>query len=117
MTFRIGAIFKRRPNTLWTKKEMDALKSMLNTDEADIVLIEQDYAADHGEEDIRRQDIQTLLNNWPSEVDRARAWAAKQNGQPSQSLHSTFGRFRKAGISTTNPPKREHFPRTVPLNQ
>lgn len=73
---RIGRLFKRKPTTRWTEKELKALKAnVAGSAEEDISLIEEYYSAEiESSSDIRRRDVQTLLNNWPGEVDRARAW-------------------------------------------
>ena len=69
---RIGAWFKRRPATKWTKKELKALKEIGEIDDQDFDALEKYYTADISKDDYRRQTIATLLNNWPGELDRAR---------------------------------------------
>jgi len=73
---RIGDLFGRKENTLWTIAEAEAL-AMIQPDEAQIEGMENYYLADHGDKDIRRRDLITLLNNWQSELDRAREWWKK----------------------------------------
>lgn len=69
---KIGAWFGRKPETLWTLAESEALNQISPTDKEidgmatyydDLIPPEKDY---------RRRDLQTLLNNWPTELDRAR---------------------------------------------
>ena len=69
---RIGSWFKRRPETSWSQKELKALKATfdLNTPESEILLLEARYRS--GNQFLRR-DILTLLNNWNTEIDRAKS--------------------------------------------
>jgi hypothetical protein len=69
---RIGSWFKRRPETSWSQKELKALKATfdLNTPESEILLLEIRYRS--GNQFLRR-DILTLLNNWNTEIDRAKS--------------------------------------------
>lgn len=69
---KIGAWFGRKPETLWTLAEADALNEISPTDKEvdgmatyydDLIAPEKDY---------RRRDLKTLLNNWTAELDRAR---------------------------------------------
>ena len=69
---RIGSWFKRRPETSWSQKELKALKATfdLDTPESEILLLEARYRS--GNQFLRR-DILTLLNNWNTEIDRAKS--------------------------------------------
>jgi hypothetical protein len=69
---RIGSWFKRRPETSWSQKELKALKATfdLKTPESEILLLEIRYKS--GNQFLRR-DILTLLNNWNTEIDRAKS--------------------------------------------
>lgn len=74
---RLELLFKRKPSTKWSEKEIKAFKKIdLDLEELDLVC--RYYAATIIEsgtvKDIRRRDLQTLLNNWTGEVDRARAY-------------------------------------------
>jgi hypothetical protein len=74
---RIGAIFGRRASTTWSKKEMEAWKAIGGVEEVDVACIERYYKTmkkKPKEEDISRRDLQTLLNNWHGELDRARSY-------------------------------------------
>jgi hypothetical protein len=71
---RIGNWFGRKPETLWTLAEGIAL-SQLDPPRDDLDLLERYYLAPLGrQEDYRRRDLITLLNNWHGELDRARIW-------------------------------------------
>lgn len=74
LRLRICGWFKRRPNTTWTESERTKLRAAakLNTPEADLVLLDQWYA---DPSTYKRRAVATLLNNWNTEIDRARAWA------------------------------------------
>ena len=73
---RIGAWFGRQESTLWTIAEAEALERC-NPSEKELAGMEGYYAADHGDKDYRRTSVITLLNNWQSELDRAREWWKK----------------------------------------
>lgn len=76
MMERIGAWFNRRPGTLWTIAEAVSLQDLQPTSE-DIEDLEAWYLAPEvGDRDIRRTSLQTLLNNWSIDLDRARLWKA-----------------------------------------
>ena len=68
---RIGSWFKRRPNTTWSEKEMKALKavSAYKTPEDELNALEAYY---NSSSSYLRRDIITLLNNWNTEIDRAK---------------------------------------------
>jgi hypothetical protein len=70
---RIEALFHRRETTAWNTRELKALPKEIHPD--DLTLVEAYYKHPHPKDkDYRRRDLQTLLNNWNGEVDRARAW-------------------------------------------
>ncbi|MEI8376451.1 MAG: hypothetical protein WCJ35_26845 [Planctomycetota bacterium] len=71
---RLSALFHRRPDTAWSKKECAAFKALGEIPESDLALIETYYRTEPlpGAGDFRRRDLCTLLNNFPGEVDRAR---------------------------------------------
>ena len=73
---------RRREGTRWSKKEIAALRDARLDDcsaEEFTDQLEPLQAYYHAkiapEKDFRRRDLQTLLNNWTGELDRARAWA------------------------------------------
>lgn len=70
---RFNALFRRQPATKWTDKELKALKLIEPVPEADMQTVEAYYTASHPpDRDYRRRDLQTLLNNFAGELDRAR---------------------------------------------
>lgn len=74
LMIRMGSWFGRKPETLWDEKEAQALKHA-NPTEAEIDGMESYYQAEiPKKDDIRRRDLQTLLNNWSGELDRARTY-------------------------------------------
>lgn len=77
MMIRIGGWFNRRPTNLWTLAEGIAL-SEIHPDPEDVNILETYYLASiDKDQDFRRRDLQTLLNNWNGELDRARLWKAE----------------------------------------
>lgn len=71
---KLNSIFNRRETTKWSAKEIKALKA-IEIDQDDLELVARYYQREPkpGDLDLRRRDLATLLNNWPSEIDRARA--------------------------------------------
>lgn len=85
---RIGSWFSRRTSTIWSDKETKALKAVmaLQTSPEDIDALEARYKS--GNPYLRR-DIITLLNNWNTEIDRAKQPTAQPSlthGQPSDAI-------------------------------
>ena len=85
---RIGSWFSRRASTIWSDKETKALKAViaLRTLPEDIDALEARYNS--GNPYLRR-DIITLLNNWNTEIDRAKqpnAQPSLTHGQPSDAI-------------------------------
>lgn len=78
---RIGAMFGRKPSTLWSVYEAEALDQLGDISE-DIESVAEFYGADIPQsDDYRRKSIETLLNNWNGEVDKARAFRPKAQGR------------------------------------
>ncbi len=76
---RLATLFRRRHTTEWTQVEITAFKRQQPMAEEDIDAIEAYYTAHWPparENNILRNDLKTLFNNWPGEVDRANAWKA-----------------------------------------
>jgi len=74
---RLCRLYNRRETTRWSKKELDALKYIEPVDEEDLRTIERYYGAKiPPDKDYRRRDLQTLINNWNGEVDRAKKFKA-----------------------------------------
>jgi hypothetical protein len=77
---QIGTWFKRRPGTLWSVAEAEALADIQCAPD-EVGAIERYYkAAIPKEQDYRRRDLLTMLNNWQGELDRARRWES-ENGR------------------------------------
>lgn len=72
---RVGALLNRRATTAWSPREIKALQALKIMPD-DLELVEKYYSAKDipAGKDYRRRDLLTLLNNWPGEVDRARAY-------------------------------------------
>lgn len=80
LIIRIGSWFHRRPTTVWTNEELKVLPKKDFTAEEDLKALEEYYTHPFPKEtDYRRRDLQTLLNNWSSELDRARRWKSNRN--------------------------------------
>jgi hypothetical protein len=75
---RIGGWFGRRESTKWSDKEVKALKALGDITE-DLDQMEALYTSG---ETYNRKQIQTLLNNWQGEMDRARQHVPKTNSKP-----------------------------------
>lgn len=78
----VAALKGRQASTPWTPKEFEAFKACrLDTCsdadfEAQLAPMRIYYGAKISREmDYRRRELLTLLNNWPGEIDKARAWA------------------------------------------
>jgi len=82
---RLGATHGRRATTLWTVAEAEALLRVKPDDE-EITLMIEFYEAVIPNPDVndrRRQQLQTLLNNWNGELDKARIWKSTQRQRAS----------------------------------
>lgn len=74
---RIGSWFGRQPDTLWSVYEAEAIATAAPT-ENQIAGMEFYYTATiEKDDDYRRRNVETLLNNWHSELDRAREYYRK----------------------------------------
>jgi hypothetical protein len=81
---RLAALNHRQLTTPWTEKEIATFKSLHRagafTSFDDLELVERYYAENWPpcrNKNILRHDLKTFLNNYPGEVDRARAWCEK----------------------------------------
>jgi hypothetical protein len=73
LKLRLGKLFRRKAVTPWNWKEEAAFKALLPIDDEELQAVERYYSETiPKEKDYRRRDLQTLLNNWSGEVDRAR---------------------------------------------
>lgn len=74
---RISKIFNRPLNRNWSDKEIKAFKK-LEFHEEDFAIVETYYKSERKRPDnYCRRDIQTFLNNYEPEIDRAREWAQR----------------------------------------
>ena len=89
----VGALKRRQAATVWTAKERAAFKAAgLDTmsdddfaaqlaplaayyDESALPRLRKFWGTDNPENDFRRRDLATVLNNWPIELDRAQDFA------------------------------------------
>jgi len=86
LMIRIGAWFGRSDGTLWSQYEAEALSEMGDIIPDEITAMEAYYTARiKTKEDIRRKNIETLLNNWPGELDRATGYK-KQSSRPRENV-------------------------------
>jgi len=81
---RIAALFKRRPTTAWAAKEVLQYKKLVKDGcfehfLDDLELIERYYVFERRKEDkgIHRRELQTFLNNYQGELDRAKLWDSR----------------------------------------
>ena len=75
---RVGAIFGRKVNSLWSKDEIEAFKAIKNFDLEELSMVEAYYRSEARKENSYcRTALLTFLRHYPGEIDRARRW--KQN--------------------------------------
>jgi hypothetical protein len=75
---RVADLFKRRHTTPWDDKEITAFKKLSKHPDEDFDLVVEFYHSDY---EFLRHDLQTFLNNFTGEIDKARKWkAGKLNG-------------------------------------
>jgi hypothetical protein len=70
---RANRLLGRRDATNWTPKEIKAAKPNLDTCEEDWKLLENFYSKRNEKDVYTRRSMETLLNNWAGEIDKARA--------------------------------------------
>ncbi len=78
---RIGILYRRKPETAWSDKEKSKLREVAKRADATAELATIETAWTAGWQ-YHRQDIQTLLNNWTAEVDKANQFLARPAEQP-----------------------------------
>ena len=89
--FKVGELFRRNKSTLWTIGEEEAL-SQIDPSDKELTLLKNYYSGHFPKEkDYRRRNLQTLLNNWNSELDRARAWGLEEQKRLSKRLRHATG--------------------------
>jgi hypothetical protein len=71
---RIAELFRRRPTTPWSAKEIRSYKAIGVIDPEDLELVCRYTEAERakGDQGIHRRDLATFLNNFHGELDRAR---------------------------------------------
>lgn len=74
----VGSWFGRKPDTLWSVAEAKALRD-LSPPREEVELMAR-YRATPS--DIHRRDVLTLLNNWSTELDRARSTSGPTTKKP-----------------------------------
>lgn len=86
---RMAALFRRRLTTPWSQEEIDTFRKLGEIDPGDLDVIEAYYARERAKGDDResgghhRRDLKTFLNNFTTELDRARLSVPAKNGHPS----------------------------------
>ena len=68
---RVGALYKRRPATVWSTKEIKKLKEIFKRPDVIAELAEIETLYNSGYE-YTRGAVETFLNNWSVELDRSR---------------------------------------------
>lgn len=76
---RANRLLGRRDTTNWTPKEIKAAKPNLDTCEEDWKLLEAFYSKRNEKDVYTRRSMETLLNNWAGEIDKARAYKEREN--------------------------------------
>lgn len=80
LMIRIGDWFGRKENTRWSIYEAEALSDIGDIPEYELVSMRNYYEAEISKDsDYRRRNIETLLNNWSGELDRAIEYCRVQN--------------------------------------
>lgn len=69
---RIAALFHRRPTTAWDEREIKAFKNTAKHPDEDFELLMDYY--ENSKSPFLRKDLLTFLNNFTTELDRARVW-------------------------------------------
>ena len=81
LQIRIGALFNRKPTTPWSLYDAAALEELMPITEEELTVMERFYAAKiNGDIDPRRRSLDTLLNNWNGELDKARKYKPPYRG-------------------------------------
>jgi len=87
---RIASLFNRRSSTAWSAKEIRAFKAMGKVDPEDLELVCR-YTENErrkGNDGRHRRDLLTFLNNFPGELDRARAKTPNGNASKTTTADS-----------------------------
>jgi hypothetical protein len=76
---RANKLLGRRDTTNWTQKEINAAKPNFDTCEEDWKLLEAFYSKRNEKDVYTRRSMETLLNNWAGEIDKARSHKEREN--------------------------------------
>lgn len=91
---RLNALFNRKPTTKWSEKMLKGFQS-IEFEEDDLATVEAHYAFDGEMPDKfqTRSSLETLLNNWQKDVDKARSWLkqSKANAPTGRKLSNDGG--------------------------
>lgn len=84
----ISELYRRKPTTGWSSKEVRAFKNLTPIDADDLALVIRYTACEQakGSDGKHRRDLQTFLNNFRGEVDRARAWHTAPSGDSVENM-------------------------------
>ena len=76
---RIATLFNRRLTTSWSVPEIKAFKACGHITDTELELVEKYYASERakGDNGFHRRALETFLNNWRGELDKARELASK----------------------------------------
>lgn len=85
---RIAELFRRRPTTPWSAKEIRSYKAIGPIDPEDLELVCRYTEAERakGDQGIHRRDLATFLNNFHGELDRARQRQTNGASQPKKQI-------------------------------
>ena len=96
LMLRVGELFNRNESTLWTIGETESL-SQIGPSDKELTLIKNYYTAVFPKDkDYRRRKLQTLLNNWNGELDKAEAWGREEHKRFEDRLLRTTERINEA---------------------
>lgn len=76
---KIAALYRRRPTTPWHPKEIKAFKALspIDPSDLDLVIRYEQSEMEKGDLGWHKRDLGTFLNQFGTELDRAKAWEAK----------------------------------------
>ena len=76
---RIATLFNRRLTTPWSVSEIKAFRALGVIEDSDLETVEKYYAAERakGDNGFHRRALETFLNNWRGELDKAREFSSK----------------------------------------
>ena len=76
---RIATLFNRRLTTPWSVPEIKAFRALGVIEDTDLETVEKYYTAERakGDNGFHRRALETFLNNWRGELDKAREFSSK----------------------------------------